>query len=133
MQGLRSLWSPLLMTLVLLCDNKRTSAVCQQKFRTALMLNYLYGLSSFKIEKFRKKSQVHSKLRTFRGRLLWPFVLIYRVRESPFSTVVNRFELRYRLKQLFLFYCEICPCLLCMYAKLSKFREDARQQNHTIR
>ena len=36
------------MTLALLCDNKGPSAVCQQKFRTALTLNYLYGLSSFK-------------------------------------------------------------------------------------
>ena len=36
MQGSRSLWSPLLMTLALLCDNKEPSAVCQQKFRTAL-------------------------------------------------------------------------------------------------
>ena len=35
------------MTLALLCDNKGPSAVCQQKFRTALTLNYLYGLSSF--------------------------------------------------------------------------------------
>ena len=36
------------MTLALFCDNKRPSAVCQQKFRTALTLNYLYGLNSFK-------------------------------------------------------------------------------------
>ena len=49
MQGLRSLWSPPLMTLALLCDNKRPSAVCQQKFRIALTLNYLYGLNSFKL------------------------------------------------------------------------------------
>ena len=35
------------MTLALLCDNKEPSAVCQQKFRTALTLNYLYGLNSF--------------------------------------------------------------------------------------
>ena len=39
MQGLRSLWSPLLMTLALLYDNKGPSAVCQQKFRTALTHN----------------------------------------------------------------------------------------------
>ena len=36
------------MTSALLCDNKGASAVCQQKFRTALTLNYLYGLNSFK-------------------------------------------------------------------------------------
>ena len=48
MQGLRSLWYPLLMSLALLCDNKGPSVVCQQKFRTALTLKYLYGLSSFK-------------------------------------------------------------------------------------
>ena len=47
MQGLRSLWFPLLVTLALLCDNKRPSAVCQQKFRTALTLNYTLGLNSF--------------------------------------------------------------------------------------
>ena len=35
------------MTVALLCDNKGSSAVCQQKFRTALTLNYLYGLNSF--------------------------------------------------------------------------------------
>ena len=38
------------MTLEPLCDNKGTSAVCQQKFRTALTLNYLYGLNSFKAQ-----------------------------------------------------------------------------------
>ena len=48
MQGLRSLWSALLITLALLCDNKGPSAVCQQKSKIALTLNYLYGLSSFK-------------------------------------------------------------------------------------
>ena len=35
------------MTLALLCDNKRPSAACQQKFRTALTLNYFDGLNSF--------------------------------------------------------------------------------------
>ena len=47
MQRLRSLWFPLLINLALLCDNEGPSAVCQQKFKTALKLNYLYGLSSF--------------------------------------------------------------------------------------
>ena len=54
MQGLRSLWSPLLMTLALLCDNKGMSAVCQQKFRTVLPLNYLYGLNFFRSFKMRQ-------------------------------------------------------------------------------
>ena len=36
------------MTLALLCDNKGPSAVYQQTFRTALTLNFLYGLNSFK-------------------------------------------------------------------------------------
>ena len=64
MQGSRSLWSPLLMTLALLCDNRGPSVVCQQNFRTALTLkylcrlfiwtyvDYLYGLSSFKLALF---------------------------------------------------------------------------------
>ena len=39
------------MTLALLCDNKGPSAICQQKFRTASTLNYLYGLNSFNIFK----------------------------------------------------------------------------------
>ena len=43
MQGLRSLCFPLLITLALLCDNKGPSAVCQQKSKIALTLNYLYG------------------------------------------------------------------------------------------
>ena len=47
MQGLRSLWSPLLITLALLCDNKGRSAVFQQKSKIALNLNDLYGLNSF--------------------------------------------------------------------------------------
>ena len=38
MQGLRNLWFPLLITLVLLCDNKGPSAVCQQKSKIALTL-----------------------------------------------------------------------------------------------
>ena len=37
------------MTFALLYDNKRTSAACQRKLRTALTLNYLYGLNSFKL------------------------------------------------------------------------------------
>ena len=35
------------MTLALLYDNKGLSAICQQKFRRALTLKYLYGLNSF--------------------------------------------------------------------------------------
>ena len=36
------------MIFALLCDDKGPSAVCQQKFRTGLTLNYLYRLSSLK-------------------------------------------------------------------------------------
>ena len=59
MQGLRSLCSPLLMTIVLLllCHKKGTSAVCQQKFMTASTLNYLYGLNSFKGAGSRNRKQ----------------------------------------------------------------------------
>ena len=47
-QGLRILWSSLLMTFLRLYNSKGPSAVCQQKFRTALTPKYLHGLSSFK-------------------------------------------------------------------------------------
>ena len=53
MQGLRSLWSPLLMTLALLCYNKGPSAFCQQNFRTALTFKYSYGLNSFNCRSLR--------------------------------------------------------------------------------
>ena len=51
---LRSLWFPLLMTWALLCDNLGLSAFCQQNFKTALTLKYLYGLSSLRIFGFGK-------------------------------------------------------------------------------
>ena len=35
-QGFRTFWPPLQMTLALLSDDKGPSAICQQKFRTAL-------------------------------------------------------------------------------------------------
>ena len=38
------------MTSALLRDNKGPSAVGQQKFRTALALKYLYGLSSYELK-----------------------------------------------------------------------------------
>ena len=71
MQGLRSLWSPLLMTLGLLCDNKGPSAVCQQKFRTALTLHYLYGLSSFKqLKKAKLRAWLHGWVDPLAARIL---------------------------------------------------------------
>ena len=42
------------MTLAILFENKGPSAVCQQKSRTALTLNYLYGLNSFKTLSIRR-------------------------------------------------------------------------------
>ena len=46
-QRLRNHCSLMLTIFALLCDNKQQSAICQRKFRTALMLNYLCGLTSY--------------------------------------------------------------------------------------
>ena len=37
------------------------------------------------------------------------FVLIYRLREFSLSSVVNRLQLRFKLKKLLLLYYKICP------------------------
>ena len=60
MHGLISICFSLLLMLPILCDNKEPSAVCQQKFRGALTLKYLYGLNAFDIVVYgtRKSSQL---------------------------------------------------------------------------
>ena len=74
------------MILALLCYNKRPSAVCQQKFRTALTINYLHGLNSFKIriqynyqsQKYRVSKKILPRLCGFCGGVVDSIILVLR-------------------------------------------------------
>ena len=81
------------MTLALLCKNKGPSAVCQQKFRTVLTLNYLYGLNPFNGNCYHQIDLLAIQ-QTSLDRALFLYIFIHEIRPSGVRASITIVHIR---------------------------------------